>query len=91
MFTLDILSSLLKDFYSLDVLTQLTLLDMFDQSINNKSIARFILDDLNLFENVINQLNLRFKKMKFIQKYSENLYFAFLNIMGETSFSTRSK
>lgn len=48
----DLLSTLLKDFYSLDILTQLTLLDLFDQSINNKSIARFILDDLNLFENV---------------------------------------
>ena len=42
----------MKNFYELDILTQLTLLDMFDQSINNRTIARFILDDLNLFENV---------------------------------------
>ena len=42
----------MKNFYELDILTQLTLLDMFDQSINNKTIARFLLDNLNLFENV---------------------------------------
>lgn len=42
----------MSDFYNLDILTQLTLLDMFDQSIDNKVIAKYILDDLNLFDNV---------------------------------------
>ena len=51
---------MLKDFYKFDVLTQLSLIDMFDNSVNNKIVAKFIVDDLNLYENVKSYYNFRF-------------------------------
>ena len=52
---------MLKDFYKFDILTQLSLIDMFDNSVNNTIVAKYIVDDLNLYENVKLNINHKFR------------------------------